>query len=149
MAQRNAAPISAINTSRLYRSHQKIEIFSSLSFPNRIGSVVPAQFSREACPVQCANSGKKGRVISLGRGEQVQRRHGDPVAVRVVGRLARTDQGTVAGDKIRYALPGPMLLRRWTEGASRPLHFHPAHTSHLTCGGEGGGAGSPHRSRWG
>jgi len=130
MAQRNAAPISAINTSRLYRSHQKIEIFSSLSFPNRIGSVVPAQFSREACPVQCANSGKKGRVISLGRGEQVQRRHGDPVAARVVGRLARTDQGTVAGDKIRYALPGRRCRVAGLKGPLAPFTFIP-HTPRI------------------
>lgn len=54
---------------------------------------------------------EEGRVVSLRGGEPVRCRHGDPVAGRVVGRLARADPGPVAGDEVlaggdRPDLPG-------------------------------------------
>lgn len=102
--------------------------FTVVPEPDRLGG--PRSIQPGGVPGPVRQLGEKGRVISLGRGEQVQRRHGDPVAARVVGRLARTDQGTVAGDKIRYALPGRRCRVAGLKGPLAPFTFIP-HTPRI------------------
>jgi len=78
-------------------------------FPNRLGDPRPGEAGGVPGPV--GQLVKKGRVVGLRGGEPVRCRHGDPVAGRVVGRLARADPGPVAGDEVLAGGDRPDLAR--------------------------------------
>ena len=77
--------------------------------PDRLGDPRPGEAGGVPGPV--GQLVEEGRVVGLRRSEQVRCRHGDPVAGRVVGRLARADPGPVAGDEVLAGGDRPDLAR--------------------------------------